>query len=168
MQCGHTPRRLRHPLPRDAASGARGSHGVGDRCRVSDLRRGGRIHSSGQIKGAITGISPDRPGFGTYEVNDDCTAMVHFQPGPGISLEERMVIVPGGPRLRPGSWPSSGQMTIGQRRSVRSSRRSTRLGAPDERSWSIWWSGVTGAGTQGQAILWLIQRSFMLRATLRS
>ena len=41
--------------------------------------------------------SPDwRPATGTYEVNEDCTAVAHFQPGPGISLEERMVIVAGG------------------------------------------------------------------------
>jgi hypothetical protein len=56
----------------------------------------GQFTQVDNIKGSITGLSPDRPGFGTYEVNEDCTAVAHFQPGPGISLEERMVIVAGG------------------------------------------------------------------------
>ena len=45
------------------------------------------------IKGSVTGIVPDRPGSGTYQVNADCSAVTLFQPGPGITLEERMVIV---------------------------------------------------------------------------
>lgn len=56
----------------------------------------GQITQVDNIKGSLTGITPDRPGFGTYEVNEDCTAVAHFQPGPGISLDERMVIVAGG------------------------------------------------------------------------
>jgi len=48
------------------------------------------------VKGSLTGISPDRPGVGTYDVNEDCTAVAVFQPGPGISLEEHMVVVAGG------------------------------------------------------------------------
>jgi hypothetical protein len=56
----------------------------------------GQFTQVDNIKGSVTGIAPDRPGFGTYEVNEDCTAVTHFQPGPGISLEERMVIVAGG------------------------------------------------------------------------
>jgi len=53
----------------------------------------GQFTQVDNIKGSITGLTPDRPGFGTYEVNEDCTALAHFQPGPGISLEERMVVV---------------------------------------------------------------------------
>jgi hypothetical protein len=56
----------------------------------------GQFTQVDNIKGSLTGIVPDRTGFGTYEVNEDCTAVAHFQPGPGISLEERMVIVAGG------------------------------------------------------------------------
>ena len=56
----------------------------------------GQFTQVDNIKGSLTGIAPDRPGFGTYDVTDDCTAVAHFQPGPGISLEERMVIVAGG------------------------------------------------------------------------
>ena len=56
----------------------------------------GQFSQVDNIKGSVTGISPDRPGFGTYDVTDDCTAVASFQPGPGISLEERMVIVAGG------------------------------------------------------------------------
>ena len=29
------------------------------------------------VKGSITNTVPDRPGFGTYEVNPDCTGLVH-------------------------------------------------------------------------------------------
>ena len=35
------------------------------------------------VKGSVTGIVPDRPGSGTYQVNDDCTGVTFFQPGPG-------------------------------------------------------------------------------------
>jgi hypothetical protein len=45
------------------------------------------------VKGSMSGIVPDRPGFGTYEVAADCTAVVHLEPGPGILIEERIVIV---------------------------------------------------------------------------
>ncbi len=48
------------------------------------------------IKGAVTGLVPDREGFGTYYVNPDCTGATQFQPGPGVLLEERFVIVDGG------------------------------------------------------------------------
>ena len=36
----------------------------------------------------------------TYEVNSDCTGIVRFQPGPGILLEERLVIVDNGREIR--------------------------------------------------------------------
>lgn len=52
------------------------------------------------IKGSITGIVPDRPGAGTYQVNPDCSGVTLFQPGPGITLEERMVIVDHGREIR--------------------------------------------------------------------
>jgi hypothetical protein len=48
------------------------------------------------IKGAVTGMVPDREGTGTYQVNSDCSATTQFEPGPGILIEERMVIVDGG------------------------------------------------------------------------
>jgi hypothetical protein len=52
------------------------------------------------IKGSVTGIVPDRPGSGTYQVNADCSGITLFQPGPGITLEERMVIVDHGNEIR--------------------------------------------------------------------
>ena len=48
------------------------------------------------VKGSISGTVPDREGNGTYEVNSDCTATTHIEPGPGIMIEERLVIVDGG------------------------------------------------------------------------
>jgi hypothetical protein len=52
------------------------------------------------IKSSVTGIVPDRPGSGTYQVNPDCSGLTLFQPGPGITLEERMVIVDHGNEIR--------------------------------------------------------------------
>jgi len=42
------------------------------------------------------GATLDRPGFGTYAVNPDCTAIVLLDTGSGIVIEERMVLVDGG------------------------------------------------------------------------
>lgn len=53
----------------------------------------GQFSQIDNVKGAISGTVPDREGFGTYQVNADCTAVAHLQPGPGILLEERLVIV---------------------------------------------------------------------------
>ena len=44
------------------------------------------------VKGSVTGITPDRPGGGTYQVSANCTAVTQAMPGPGILIEERMVI----------------------------------------------------------------------------
>jgi hypothetical protein len=52
------------------------------------------------VKGSVTGIEPDRPGSGTYQVNEDCTGTTRFQPGPGPMIEERMVIVDAGREIR--------------------------------------------------------------------
>jgi hypothetical protein len=52
------------------------------------------------VKGAVSGIELDRPGFGTYHVNADCTAVTQFEPTPGLLLEERMVIVQQGNEVR--------------------------------------------------------------------
>ena len=60
----------------------------------------GTVHQVDNIKGSVTGIVPDRPGDGTYQVNEDCSGVTLFQPGPGITLEERMVIVDHGNEIR--------------------------------------------------------------------
>lgn len=52
------------------------------------------------VKGAISGVALDRPGFGTYTVNEDCTGETSFQPGPGMVLVERLVLVDGGREIR--------------------------------------------------------------------
>ena len=52
------------------------------------------------IKGSVTGIVPDRPGDGTYQVNAIAAGITLFQPGPGITIEERMVIVDHGNEIR--------------------------------------------------------------------
>ena len=60
----------------------------------------GGVTQVDNIKGSITGIVPDRPGTGTYQVNDDCSVVVDFQPAPGVLIQERMVIVDHGHELR--------------------------------------------------------------------
>lgn len=65
------------------------------------------------VKGSITGTVPDRPGFGTYEVNPDCTGIVRFQPGPGIFIEERLVIVDDGREIRTAVMVPAGVMVSG-------------------------------------------------------
>jgi hypothetical protein len=60
----------------------------------------GRFTQVDNVKGSISGITPDRPGDGTYQVNSDCTGTVTAVPGPGILLEDRFVIVDGGREVR--------------------------------------------------------------------
>ena len=56
----------------------------------------GQFSQIGNVKGSISGTVPDSESVGTYQVNADCTAVAHLQPGPGILLEERLVIVDDG------------------------------------------------------------------------
>jgi hypothetical protein len=60
----------------------------------------GGVLQTDNVKGSVTGITPDRVGSGTYRVNDDCTVDVEFHPGPGITLREKAVIVDEGRELR--------------------------------------------------------------------
>ncbi len=60
----------------------------------------GGVTQVDNIKGSITGIVPDRPGTGTYQVFEDCSAVVDFQPAPGVPIQERLVIVDKGHELR--------------------------------------------------------------------
>lgn len=53
----------------------------------------GQFTQVDNVKGSISGWVPDREGSGTYEVNEDCTGSTLFQPAPGVSIEERFVIV---------------------------------------------------------------------------
>ena len=60
----------------------------------------GGVTQVDNVKGSISGYVPDRLGFGTYHVNEDCSAVVTFQPAPGIFIEERLVIVDKAHELR--------------------------------------------------------------------
>jgi hypothetical protein len=66
--------------------------------RTYDCR--GNIEQVDNVKGSITGIVPDRQGFGTNQVNPDCTGSARFEPGPGTVIEERLVIVDNGRKIR--------------------------------------------------------------------
>ncbi len=55
------------------------------------------------IKGSVTGIVPDRPGAGTYEVFPDCSGTTTFQPDPGnpaLVIQEKFLILESGDELR--------------------------------------------------------------------
>jgi hypothetical protein len=60
----------------------------------------GSFSQVSNVKGSLSGTVPDSPGFGTYEVNADCTGVVRFQPAPGVVIEERLVIVDNGREIR--------------------------------------------------------------------
>jgi hypothetical protein len=60
----------------------------------------GNFTQTDNVKGSVSGIIPDRPGHGTYEVNADCTGVIQLSPAPGVLIEERMVIVRRGDELR--------------------------------------------------------------------
>ena len=79
----------------------------------------GNIDQVDNVKGSITGITFDRPGFGTYEVHEDCTGIARFQPGPGIVIEERMVIVNKGREIRTITGSPAGVMVTGVHLRVR-------------------------------------------------
>ena len=59
----------------------------------------GGVTQVNNIKGAISGYVPDQPGSGTYQVNEDCSVIVNFQPFPGVFIEERLLIVDKGREL---------------------------------------------------------------------
>jgi hypothetical protein len=84
------------PVPPPAGGGIETVIGV----VVRTYDGAGRFTQIDNVKGSITGIVPDRPGAGTYHVNADCTAVTQFVPGPGILIEERMVIVDHGDEIR--------------------------------------------------------------------
>jgi hypothetical protein len=60
----------------------------------------GQFTQVDNVKGSITGMVPDRPGFGTYQVAEDCSAVAQFQPAPGVLIEERLMIVDDGNEIR--------------------------------------------------------------------
>ena len=78
-----------NPLPPAQGGGSQAVIGV----VLRTYDGAGNFTQVDNIKGAVTGIVPDRPGAGTYQVNADCSGITLFQPAPGITIEERMVIV---------------------------------------------------------------------------
>jgi hypothetical protein len=78
----------------------------------------GNIEQVDNVKGSITGIVPDRHGFGTYQVNPDCTGSARFEPGPGIVIEERLVIVDDGREIRSMVLSPASRMITGVHRRI--------------------------------------------------
>lgn len=52
------------------------------------------------VKGSVAGFTPDRPGAGTYEVYANCSGVTRFEPGPGVLIEERFVLIDYGHEMR--------------------------------------------------------------------
>ena len=52
------------------------------------------------VKGTLSGITPDRPGKGTYTVNPDCSYTLFVSPFPGLIIVSKGVLVDGGKEFR--------------------------------------------------------------------
>ena len=72
------------------------------------------------VKGSLTGTVPDSQGFGTYEVNADCTGIVRFQLAPGVVVEERLVIVDNGREIRSAVMVPAAAMITGVHQRIHS------------------------------------------------
>jgi hypothetical protein len=78
----------------------------------------GRFTQIDNVKGSISGITPNRPGDGTYRVNRDCTGLATAVPGPGILLEEQLVIVDSGLEVRSAVVNPPPVMVIGTQKKI--------------------------------------------------
>ena len=84
-----------------------GEHGRQKPCSLATLHGDYGVQFQGQgnttqIENAhgSNGTRLDQPGFGTYEVNPDCTGSMRFEPRPGVVVEDRFVIVDDGREIR--------------------------------------------------------------------
>ena len=80
----------------------------------------GSFSQLSNVKGSITGTVPDAQGFGTYEVNADCTGIVRFQLAPGVVVEERLVIVDNGCEIRSAVMVPAAAMITGVQQRIHS------------------------------------------------
>jgi len=78
----------------------------------------GQFTQIDNVKGSISGTVPDREGFGTYQVNADCTAVAQLQPGPGILIEERLIVVDDGREIRSATMLPPPVMVTGVSRKI--------------------------------------------------
>ena len=78
----------------------------------------GQFRQIDNVKGSISGTVPDREGFGTCQVNADCSAVARLQPGPGILIEERLVIVDEGREIRSATMLPPPVMVTGVSRKI--------------------------------------------------
>ena len=77
----------------------------------------GNFEQVDNVHGSISGTVPDRPGFGTYVVNADCTGVGYLQL-PGFAIEERLVIVDNGLELRSATMNPPPVMVTGVHRKI--------------------------------------------------
>ena len=78
----------------------------------------GQFSQTSNVKGSISGTVPDSESFGTYQVHADCTAIAQLQPGPGILIEERLVIVDDGREIRSATMLPPPVMVTGVSRKI--------------------------------------------------
>lgn len=79
----------------------------------------GAFEQTSNIKGSITGVVPDQPGFGTYQVDADCTGSVTLEPAPGVFIVEEIVIVQRGREIRTMSFSPPPLMATGVQKRMR-------------------------------------------------
>jgi hypothetical protein len=84
------------PVPGNPGAGIESFNGV----VIRTYDGAGSFTQIDNVKGAMAGIVPDRPGFGTYQVRPNCTMVAQLQPAPGVLIEERFVILHDGSELR--------------------------------------------------------------------
>jgi hypothetical protein len=52
------------------------------------------------VKGTVSGITPDRPGKGIYTVNADCSGSSTVSPAPGVTIVQKALVLDGGKEIR--------------------------------------------------------------------
>jgi hypothetical protein len=99
------------PAPRNAPAGTIETV-IGIVVRTYDGR--GQFYQVDNVKGSISQNDPsDREGWGTYEVAADCSGITRFDPGSGVLLVERMVIVDRGREIRTATMSPPALMVTG-------------------------------------------------------
>ena len=66
---------------------------------VREYDGGGGFTQVANVKGSLSGWTPDRRGNGTYTINEDCSGTITFS-NPAFMIQERIVIVDNAREIR--------------------------------------------------------------------
>ena len=78
----------------------------------------GNLTQVDNVKGSVSGWTPDRPGSGTYVVNADCTGSTRFEPAPGVIVETRFIVVDDGNEIQQMTSVPQGFMVTGVQKRI--------------------------------------------------